>query len=236
MMSNIGRIFMVIPARGGSKRLPRKNVLNLAGKPLVCWTIEAAISTNLNAAIIVTSDDDEILEIAEKYSSQGVSAYKRPDFLASDTASTVDVVIDVIKREQACEADTIVLLQPTSPLRTADHINSALNLFQEGGNIDAVVGVCQVEHPTSWVGYIEVPPYLEGIDVSGRRSQEYKPEYRLNGAIYIAKVGEIVKNNSLFTSRLRAFIMPDHCSVDIDREIDFNICEALLNKVQEDAC
>ena len=90
-MGDTGEILVVIPARGGSKRLPRKNVLPLAGKPLICWTIEAALEAKLNARIMVTSDDDEILETARQYESQGVTAYKRPDELASDTASTVRV-------------------------------------------------------------------------------------------------------------------------------------------------
>src|SRR5690554_30152 len=118
-MTDAGKILMLIPARGGSKRLPRKNVLPLAGKPLICWTIETALATELDARIVVSSDDEEILDIARQYASKGVVAYRRPDEFATDTASTVDVVIDAIDSEkvQGHEPDTIILLQPTSPLR-----------------------------------------------------------------------------------------------------------------------
>ena len=130
-MADIGEILVVIPARGGSKRLPRKNVLPLAGKPLICWTIEAAMEAKLNARIMVTSDDDEILAIARQYESQGVIAYKRPDELATDTASTADVLIDAVIAEQAADYDpkTLVLLQPTSPLRNAEDIRATLDVY-----------------------------------------------------------------------------------------------------------
>src|SRR5690554_6190155 len=217
-MGDTGDILVVIPARGGSKRLPRKNVLPLAGKPLICWTIEAALEAKLNARIMVTSDDDEILAIARQYGSQGVIAYKRPDELATDTASTADVLIDAVKAEQAAGYDpkTLVLLQPTSPLRNAEDIQKAWDVYRENRCEDTVVTVCEVDHPTAWVGTIGEGSKLEGIDLSGKRSQDYRKEYRLNGAVYVVKAEVAIKSSSIFMDNLKACLMPRVRSQDID--------------------
>lgn len=230
-MIDAGKILMVIPARGGSKRLPRKNVLPLAGKPLICWTIEAALATGLDARIMVTSDDEEILTIARQYASKGVVAYKRPDELATDTASTVEVVIDAINAEKAQghEPDTVILLQPTSPLRNAEDIFAALHVFQKGGCRDTVVSVCEVDHPTAWVGKISDGSRFEGINPSGKRSQDYQEEYRLNGAVYITNINCLMVSGSVFTKGLYASVMPKIRSLDIDEHVDFLICEGLID-------
>jgi N-acylneuraminate cytidylyltransferase/CMP-N,N'-diacetyllegionaminic acid synthase len=230
MMTDAGKILMLIPARGGSKRLPRKNVLPLAGKPLICWTIEAALATGLDARILVLSDDEEILAIARQYESKGVVAYKRPVGLATDTASTVDVVIDALNAEKAQghEPDTIILLQPTSPLRSAKDILSALQVFKEGGGSDTVVSVCEVDHPTAWVGKISSDSFFEGIELSGKRSQDYDKEYRLNGAVYAANVRLLHERYSLFSPRIRASVMPRERSIDIDDLIGLKVCEAII--------
>lgn len=229
-MGDTGDILVVIPARGGSKRLPRKNVLPLAGKPLICWTIEAALEAKLNARIMVTSDDEEILAIARQYQSQGVIAYKRPDELATDTASTADVLIDAVKAEQAAGHDpkTLVLLQPTSPLRNAEDIRAALDVYREGGCEDTVVTVCEVDHPTAWVGTIGDGGRFEGIDLSGKRSQDYRKEYRLNGAVYVASISSLFEAGSVFTPQLRASLMPKSRSTDIDDAIDFKYSDYSL--------
>jgi N-acylneuraminate cytidylyltransferase/CMP-N,N'-diacetyllegionaminic acid synthase len=230
-MVDIGNILVVIPARGGSKRLPRKNVLPLAGKPLICWAIEAALEAELNARIMVSSDDEEILEIARQYESQGVIGYRRPDELATDTASTADVLIDAVKAEQSAgyAPSTLILLQPTSPLRNAGDIRAALDVFREGGCNDTVVTVCEVDHPTAWVGIIDEGARFEGVDVLERRSQDYQKEYRLNGAVYVARADSLMSSGSLFTKRLCASVMPRIRSLDIDEDVDFRICECLIS-------
>lgn len=230
-MINTGNILVVIPARGGSKRLPRKNVLPLAGKPLICWTIEAALEAKLNARIIVTSDDEEILDIATQYSSQGVITYRRPDELATDTASTADVLIDAVKAEQlkGHNPKTLVILQPTSPLRNAVDIQAALEVFRVGGCEDTVVTVCEVDHPTAWVGTIGEGAELKGIDLSGKRSQDYEREYRLNGAVYVVLTQKLIGSGQLFTEKLRASVMSRTRSLDIDDFLDFHICESLIS-------
>jgi len=225
---------IIIPARGGSKRLPRKNVKLLAGKPLICWTIEVAIKAKLDAKIIVTSDDDEILELTDSYKGNGVSKRKRPDDLATDTASTVDSVIDVIESEKALgnNPQTIILLQPTSPLRNEDDIFNAFHLYSEAtanSSEYTVVSVCEVEHPTAWVGHVDDNMSFTGTKLLSKRSQDYKKEYRLNGAVYVAPVTYIISEQSLFTNNLKASIMPRIRSIDIDEEIDFRICEGIIN-------
>lgn len=229
-MGDTGDILVVIPARGGSKRLPRKNVLPLAGKPLICWTIEAALEAKLNARIMVTSDDEEILAIARQYQSQGVIAYKRPDELATDTASTADVLIDAVETEQAAGHDpkTLVLLQPTSPLRNAEDIRAALDVYREGGCKDTVVTVCEVDHPTAWVGTIGDGGRFEGIVPTGKRSQDYRKEYRLNGAVYVTGAYNLLTVGSIFTKELIASVMVRNRSYDIDTLDDFQICEILM--------
>lgn len=225
-----GDILIVIPARGGSKRLPRKNVLPLGGKPLICWTIEAALEAGLNARIMVTSDDDEILAIARQYNVQGVIAYKRPEALATDTASTNDVSVDALHAEQAAgyQPKTLILLQPTSPLRTADDIQAALRTYCDAGCEDTVVTVCEVDHPTAWIGTIGENSWLEGMDFSEKRSQKHQKEYRLNGAVYVAKTDYLLRSGAIFTERLHASVMPRRRSLDIDEDLDFRICESLI--------
>jgi len=229
-MVDCGELLIVIPARGGSKRLPRKNVLPLAGKPLICWTIEAALQTDLRARILVTSDDEEILSIASRYADQGVFAHKRPEALATDTATTADALIEAVESERRAghAPDTLVLLQPTSPLRTARDILAAVDTFQEAGCKDTVVSVCEVDHPTSWIGVIEEGARFSGIDLSGKRSQDYQQECRLNGAVYVAQTNVLMTAHSLFTENLRASVMPKSRSFDIDEEIDFRVCESLV--------
>lgn len=231
-MSYPEKILMVIPARGGSKRLPRKNVLPLAGNPLICWTIEAALNSGLNARILVSSDDDEILSIARRFESSGVILHKRPDSLATDTATTADVLIDAIETERAVNhsPDTLILLQPTSPLRTSADILEALSAFNEHKAQNSVVSVCEVDHPKAWIGTLSDTGLLEGIDLSGKRSQDYQKEYRLNGAVYVARTAVILEKRSLFTERLIASVMPRSRSVDIDNALDFTLCERIIER------
>jgi CMP-N,N'-diacetyllegionaminic acid synthase len=229
-MADMGNVLIVIPARGGSKRLLRKNVLPLAGKPLICWTIDTALDSKLNARIMVTSDDEEILAVAQKYRSEGVIAHKRPDELATDSATTTDALIDAVKAEQKAGYDpkTIVLLQPTSPLRNAGDIRAALQVFCAGGCEHTVVSVCEVDHPTAWIGTVGNGSWFEGIDLSAKRSQDYQKEYRLNGAVYVLTSATLLDKRSLFTSELRASFMPRERSMDVDEWIDLKVCECLI--------
>lgn len=218
----------IIPARGGSKRLPRKNVLDLAGKPLIAWSIEAGLKSKYIDKVIVTSDDDEILSISQQY---GAIAIKRPDELASDTATTFDAIkhtIDNIERY-----DYIVLLQPTSPLRNDKHIDEAIELL-ETKNTDAVIGVCEMDHSPLWSNVLPQNGSMSNFlreEVLNKRSQDLEKYYRINGAIYICKTERLLKEKSFFLKdNIFAYKMDRKSSVDIDEEIDFYIAEAVIEK------
>lgn len=232
-MCKLGNILVVIPARGGSKRLPRKNVMLLAGRPLISWTIEAALESRLDACIMVTSDDDEILELSSEYKHQGVITHKRPHALATDIASTNDVLSDALMAAElhGKKPQTIMLLQPTSPLRKAIDIGNALDVYCEGGCRETVVSVCEVDHPTAWVGTLGEHSRFEGCDITAKRSQDYQKEYCLNGAIYIVDAENFLSRGTIFTERLLASVMPKNRSVDIDDQFDFQMCENLVGSM-----
>lgn len=229
-MSDPASTLVVIPARGGSKRLPRKNVLSLGGKPLIAWTIEAAIDACRGARILVSSDDDEILAISAGFQSRGVISHRRNPELATDTATTADVLIDAVNAERAIgyNPEVIILLQPTSPLRAPEDITNAVMLFDERAKADTVVSVCEVDHPTAWIGKVDCNSRLRGLDLSAARSQDHGKEYRLNGAVYVVSVSNLLATGSLFTDSLFASVMPRERSLDIDNEIDFHMCECFL--------
>jgi CMP-N,N'-diacetyllegionaminic acid synthase len=215
----------IIPARGGSKRLPRKNVLNLNGKPLIAYSIEAGLNSKYIDKVIVTSDDDEILAISKKY---GVNTIKRPVELSSDMATTSDVIKHTM--DNCAKYDYIVLLQPTSPLRTEKHIDKAIE-FQQEKNANAVVSVCEVDHHPSWSNALpndcNMSLFLDNVS----RGQDLDRHYRLNGAIYICQTLSFLKDNTLFIeSNIYAFKMNRESSIDIDEKIDFQLAELTCKK------
>lgn len=217
----------IIPARGGSKRLPRKNLLNLCGKPLIAWTIEAGKKSRYIDEIIVTSDDDEILGISKQF---GSNIIKRPKELASDTALTFDAVKHVL--DSISESyDYVILLQPTSPLRNEKHIDEAIEfLFVK--NADAVISVCETEHCPLWCNTLPDNKSMEGFlkeEIKNKRSQDLPKYYRLNGAIYICNIDKLLKAKSFFLEKnIFAYIMDKKSSIDIDEEIDFILAQALF--------
>ncbi|MDY0328082.1 MAG: acylneuraminate cytidylyltransferase family protein [Arcobacteraceae bacterium] len=216
----------IIPARGGSKRLPRKNVLALSGKPLIAWSIEAGINSKYIDKVVVTSDDDEILNISKKY---GAETIQRPDELASDMATTFDAIKHTI--DNMSDYDYIVLLQPTSPLRNQYHIDGAIELL-ESKNADAVVSVCAMEHSPLWSNTLPTDDSMNTFlkdEVLNKRSQDLETYYRLNGAIYICKTEKLLAEKSFFLkSNIFAYKMDRLNSIDIDEEIDFIIAKSIM--------
>ncbi len=226
-----GKTFLaIIPARGGSKRLPRKNVLNLAGKPLIAWTLEAAKKAIYLDKIVVSSDDSEILKISAEME---IDTIVRPAELASDTASTFDSVEHAIKNI-GTKFDYIVLLQPTSPLRTEVHINEAIELLFEK-SADAIISICESEHPPLWSNILPSDGSLANFipeEVRNKRSQDLPRFYRLNGAIYICSVNRALeKRTLLLPNNIYGYIMPLEKSIDIDNEVDFLLAKTLIQKV-----
>ena len=217
----------IIPARGGSKRLPRKNVLDLNGKPLIVWTIEAGLNSKYIDKIIVSSDDDEILDISKNF---GAETIKRPDELASDTATTFDAIKHTIDNLE--KYDYIVLLQPTSPLRDEKHIDEAIELLVEK-NADAVVSVCEMDHSPLWSNTLPQDGNMNNFlrdEVLNKRSQDLEKYYRINGAIYICKTHKLLEEKSfMLKNDIFAYVMDRKSSIDIDEEIDFKIAEVIMN-------
>ncbi len=216
----------IIPARGGSKRLPRKNLLDLCGKPLIAWSIEAALKSKYISKVIVSSDDEEILNIAKEYKADFI---KRPDELASDTATTFDALKHTLENVE--KYDYVVLLQPTSPLRSEKHINEAIELLKEK-NADAIISVCEMEHSPLWSNTLNEDLNMSNFlrdEVLNKRSQDLPKYYRLNGAIYICKTDKLLENKGFFLKEnIYAYKMNKKHSVDIDEEIDFIIAEKLM--------
>lgn len=217
----------IIPARGGSKRLPRKNILDLNGKPLIAWSIEASLNCDYINETLVTSDDDEILNISQKY---GAHIIKRPDDLASDTASSFDAIKHAID-SSTIDYEYIVLLQPTSPLRNSRHINEAINLLEEK-NADAIISVCEMEHSPLWSNTIPDNNSMQDFlldSIKNLRSQDLPTYYRLNGAIYICKKNILLEENSFFIKEnIYAYKMGTNKSIDIDTYQDFQYAEFLM--------
>ena len=223
------KFLAIIPARGGSKRLPRKNILDLNRKPLIAWSIEAGFHSKYIDDVIITSDDDEILEISKKY---GADTIKRPYELANDTATTIDTVKHTIKSIDKTY-DYIVLLQPTSPLRTSNHIDEAIELLSKK-NADSIISVCEMEHNPLWCNTLPRDGSMAGFlkeEILNKRSQDLEKYYRLNGAIYICDTNRLLEENSFFfKDNIFAYVMDRKSSIDIDEEIDFIIVKQLLKK------
>lgn len=226
-MYNNKTFLAIIPARGGSKRLPRKNVLDLCGKPLIAWSIEAGLNSKYIDKVVVSSDDDEILEISKKF---GAETIKRPDELASDTATTFDAIKHTIDNLE--KYDYIVLLQPTSPLRNEKHTDEAIELL-ENKNADAVVSVCEMDHSPLWSNTLPQDGKMNNFlrdEVLNKRSQDLEKYYRLNGAIYICQLDKLLENRGFFLkNNIFAYTMDRKSSIDIDEGIDFKIAKVIKN-------
>ena len=218
----------IIPARGGSKRLPRKNILNLCGKPLISWSIEAGLKSKYIDKVVVSSDDTEILNISNELK---VQVIKRPDELASDTSTSFDAVKHAIDNLESYEY--ILLLQPTSPLRNENHIDKAIEILEEK-NADAVISVCEMNHNPLWSNTLDDSLSMEGFisnNLLNNRSQDLKKYYRLNGAIYLCKTDKLLKEKSFFLKKnIFAYVMNSNNSIDIDRKEDFELASLYLSQ------
>lgn len=222
-------LLIVVPARGGSKRLPGKNLMEMQGKPLIRWTLEAALESKVSGLIVVTSDDDAILAEGER---SGVKTLRRPEFLASDTASTFDVLIHTLDSlaAEGISPKKLMLLQPTSPLRCAANIREALQLMEDT-NASSVISVCLCEHSPLWSNVLGAEGNMADFlrpELLNRRSQDLPDYYRLNGSIYLANTEDFVREKGFFMTNSVAYIMGAEQSVDIDNHIDFKVCEALM--------
>jgi len=214
----------IIPARGGSKRLPGKNIKLLGGKPLIAWTIEAAIKSNIFDHIFVSTDSEEIASVSKDYGAK--VPFLRPAELASDTATTNDVVTHLVEwfeKEYNKEVTTVAILQPTSPLRNAQHIQEAFKVM-EMKRAKAVVSVCELEYPIQFCNQLDSDGSMNGFikKENNKRTQDLEPYYRLNGAIYILSRKYVNRLSELYSEGTYSYLMDIKSSVDIDTEEDFN--------------
>jgi len=220
----------IIPARGGSKRLPRKNIVDLCGKPLIAWSIESGLKSKYIDKVVVSSDDEEILNIASKFK---LDTIKRPDSLASDTATSFDAIKHVLSISK--NYDYVLLLQPTSPLRNNTHIDKAIELLGQK-NADAIISVCEMDHSPLWSNTLQEDGALDTFlrdDVLDKRSQELEKYYRVNGAIYICKLDKLLKEEGFFLKdNIYAYIMNRASSVDIDEQIDLDFARSLAKNTR----
>ncbi len=223
----------IIPARGGSKGLPRKNVKLLEGKPLIAYTIEAALKAKNVNGVIVSTDDDEIAQISKEFGAE--VPFMRPDFLATDNASSLDVLrytLDRLEQEEEITINDFVELQPTSPLRNNTHIDEAIELFYSK-KANSVISFCKEDHPIFWHKFINEEGKFEEVFQGNflKNRQEIKSTYYPNGAIYVFKKS-ILSVEDYYTDQSYAYIMDRKDSVDIDTIDDFEYVEFLMRKMR----
>lgn len=226
------KILGVIPARGGSKGVLKKNIKPLNGKPLIAYTIEAALDSNIEH-VVVSTDSEEIAEVCRNYGAD--VPFIRPKHLATDSAKSLPVIqhaLEFVEQKNGVQYDAILMLQPTTPFRTIEDINESIRILKES-DADSVISVVDVEghHPARMKflqdGKLIDPNYCEAYENQPR--QELEPMYIRNGAIYLTKKNVLV-SGSFKGSDCRAFIMDAKRSVNIDTVLDFEYAEFLASK------
>jgi CMP-N-acetylneuraminic acid synthetase len=224
----------VIPARGGSKGVPRKNLALLNGRPLIYYTIQAAQRSKYLTRTILSSDDPEIIAVAQELG-LGVP-FVRPRELATDQSSSVAVVkhaLQFVEQEEGRKYELICVLQPTAPLRSSDDIDTAIGSLAQT-NADAVISVTQVEepHPVKLMNLQNgiITPFLPDRWHERLRRQELEPVYRLNGAIYCVRRSVLLEQDSLWGKKTKGYLMPPERSVNIDSSFDLLVAECLIKQ------
>ena len=227
-MINDHKILAMIPARGGSKGVPRKNIRILGNKPLIAWTIEAAKKSKYIDRLILSSEDAEIIEVAKAHGCE--VPFVRDISLAQDDTPGINVVLDAVNR---CPGYThILLLQPTSPFRTYEHIDFCIEDFFNNKYKCSVSVTTTSKHPFWTFGINQkkhLIPLFDSLIPANR--QELPPTYTLNGAIYFCDIQWLKKNKTFITHETSAFYMEPEKSIDIDSEFDFKICHLLAQKI-----
>lgn len=223
----------IIPARSGSKGLVNKNILMLLDKPILAYTIEAAIQSEKFIKVIVSTDSLEYKEIAEKY---GAEVVMRGEELSNDSATSYMVIKDVLEKDLGVEYDYFVLLQPTSPFRNYQHINESIEKFEKNiSNYDFLVSMTETSKTSTLIKPIEEDESLKhyDLDFSNYKRQNYK-EYYPNGAIFIGKNKEYLERKHFFGKKSLAYFMNKADSIDIDDRLDFEFAILLMSMKQKE--
>jgi N-acylneuraminate cytidylyltransferase/CMP-N,N'-diacetyllegionaminic acid synthase len=224
------KILGIIPARGGSKGIPNKNIRPVYGKPLIAYSIEAGLKSKYIDDIVVSTDSAAIKEVSEKYGAE--VPFIRPVELSGDKAGTIDAVLHALDfLEKASRSyDYTVLLQPTSPLRTCEDIDSAIEAFLKSGR-DSLVSLCEVEENPYLMQTIENGRMKRLLEFDGSlRRQDLPKVYIFNGAIYINKVKMLKCEKRFVNNDTLPFIMEDEKSIDIDTIADLKLAEFLIEE------
>ncbi len=225
---NNEKILAVIPARGGSKGLPRKNIRPIAGKPLIAWTIEEAKKSRFIDRIILSSEDDEIITVAKNYGCD--VPFKRSADLAKDNTPGIFPILDAIKRLP--DYDAVILLQPTSPLRTVSDIDECIESYYQE-KVNSIVSVTTPTKSPYWMYSInkqnKLKPILNTENTMMIR-QDLPSAFVLNGAIYMTNCRWLLETQTFMTPETCAFLMPPERSIDIDTLLDFDMAGLLLEK------
>ncbi|MBR9921795.1 MAG: acylneuraminate cytidylyltransferase family protein [Bacteroidetes bacterium] len=230
------RVLGVIPARGGSKGVPGKNIKDLGGKPLIAYTIEAARDSKLDRCIVST-DDDEIASISRDWGGQ--VPFLRPAEMATDSAKALPAIrhaLEMAEKEEGSTYDAVMVLQPTTPFRRAADIDEAIDMLKST-NADSVISVVDVEgHHPARMKYLEDgrlidPPFCEAVENQPR--QELRPMYLRNGVIYLTRK-TVLLEGTFKGKDCRAMVMDSKRSINIDTPLDFQMAEFLVDKINLD--
>ena len=223
----------IIPARSGSKGLLGKNIKKLLGKPLIAYTVEAALQSKEITEVIISTDDEEIASIAVEFGAK--CPFLRPSELATDSSIAADsyiYTIDRLMKDNSSSIDNVVILQPTSPLRLSTDIDESINLFTEK-EADSVISFTEEAHPISWHKHISDDNKIENIfQEKAENRQEYRKTYYPNGSVYVFKYN-LLKEKIYYTDNSYAYIMPRNRSIDIDYLEDFEYVEYLMQSVKK---
>jgi N-acylneuraminate cytidylyltransferase/CMP-N,N'-diacetyllegionaminic acid synthase len=229
------KILAIIPARGGSKGLPNKNIKLLNGIPLIGYTIKEAFKSRYINRIVVSTDDNEIAKIAKSYNAE--VPYSRPIELSTDSSLTIDSVIHMLnflKKKENYVPDYVCLLQCTSPFRTFEDIDNSVKKLL-GSNFEGIISVCEVDENPYWTNIFEgnkLKYFIEeGKKIS--RRQDLPKVYSYNGAIYIMKTDTLLKHRTFETENITGYIMPKEKSIDIDTPLDFQFAEILMRGIKK---
>jgi len=228
-------ILVVIPARGGSKGIPRKNIINICGRPLIDYTIRSALQVDRISDVVVSTEDEEIAIVSKELGAQ--VPFIRPEHLATDQAQSAPVVIDALKEMEKIKNkkyDAVLMLQPTSPLRTSSHIERAVDLFLSQ-DCDSVVSVVSVggTHPFRMKRLVgdQLVNYIDQGFWDMRPRQELPPVYIRNGSIYLIKRDTLISKGQLIGEKCLGMVMNDEESVNIDSPLDLKLARLLLEGV-----
>ncbi|RPI78482.1 MAG: acylneuraminate cytidylyltransferase family protein [Desulfobacteraceae bacterium] len=230
------KILALVTARGGSTRVPGKNIKMLAGKPLLAWTLEAVRHANLeNIRLMVSTEDEKIAAVGKEWGAE--VPFLRPSALAAADATSEAVVrhaVDWLDHHDHYRPDLILLLQPTSPFRSCRDLRDILGL-QDETDADAVVGVTRYTRRLQWLQNADAQGILTGplLPESRTRSTEHPAAYEFNGALYLIKTAVFMREQTFYPAHTRIYVMPPERSWDIDNEFDFLIADLLMQYQQK---